>query len=447
MSDQAKAKSVSSRGETWVQRVVQGPAVWYWQSSGGKRVYDAEVVFAPLLRLNKHGQDLYWTRNPTMWGDALDALAENPRRSLDGSGGRPQTLRGRDQRYADLSGADLRDIDTAGSSDWYNFLGANLQGANLSGLFHDREHKHSCGATCPEANLEGALLEMTCLRDLRGSRLSGASLWAANLRAVDARAADLREANCFGADFEGADLGGANLQGANLSFCMLKCVNFEGADLSGANLSGAYILGVKNIHQMLSSATNLSRVNLARAYIWSIGCDLDLSGRNLRGACFEEAYVSTVIFNGADLTAARFMGADIAESVFARAILKGADLRRAHLSTSTNQRAASFEEADLSGADLRSADFGFGRNRSTKDGPKFFRADLSGANLAESSAVDSDFRDANFERADLSGTRFVGSDLRGARFRGAKLAGTDFRGADFRDADFEGADLSGARMP
>ena len=83
----------------------------------------------------------------------------------------------------------------------YDFYGANLRSANLSG-----------------ADLSGA--------NLRSANLSGADLSGANLRSAD----------LSGANLSGADLSGANLRGANLSGADLSGANLRSADLSGANL-------------------------------------------------------------------------------------------------------------------------------------------------------------------------------------------------------------------
>ena len=89
---------------------------------------------------------------------------------------------------ADLSGADLRDVDISG----WRFTGTNLRDADLSG-----------------ANLLGAEFE--------DADLSGADLTAANLRGADLRGADLSGANLTDANLRNANLSGANLSGANLA--------------------------------------------------------------------------------------------------------------------------------------------------------------------------------------------------------------------------------------
>ena len=107
----------------------------------------------------------------------------------------------------------------------YDFYGADLRSANLSG-----------------ADLSGA--------NLRSANLSGADLSGANLRSANLSGADLRSANLSGADLSGANLrsanlSGANLRSANLSGANLRSANLSGADLSGANLRSANLLNVR----------------------------------------------------------------------------------------------------------------------------------------------------------------------------------------------------------
>lgn len=102
-------------------------------------------------------------------------------------------------------------------------------------------------------------------------------------------------------------------------------------------------------------------------------------------------------------------------------------------------------QADLSGARLR-------------DG-SFFRANLDGSDLSNTSAFKAKFvnarmrdvildganlSEADFTKADLTKASFQGTDLRRARFFKAVLRGADFSNARLRGADFTRADLTGA---
>ena len=104
---------------------------------------------------------------------------------------------------ADLSGADLRDVDISG----WTFTGTNLRDADLSG-----------------ANLVGA--------EFDDADLSGADLSGANLRFADLRGADLSGANLTDANLRNANLGNANLSGANLTDASLRDANLSGANLA-----------------------------------------------------------------------------------------------------------------------------------------------------------------------------------------------------------------------
>ena len=121
---------------------------------------------------------------------------------------------------ANLSGADLEDVDVSG---------ANLRNANLSGV------------DLQDADVSGAQLQGA---NLRNANLSGADLEEANLEDADVSGAHLWNANLSGAilqdaDVSGAQLQGANLRNANLSGADLKEANLEDADVSGAQLWNA----------------------------------------------------------------------------------------------------------------------------------------------------------------------------------------------------------------
>jgi uncharacterized protein YjbI with pentapeptide repeats len=88
------------------------------------------------------------------------------------------------------------------------------------------------------ANLSGANLSDV---DLSGANLSGVDLSGANLSGVDLSGANLSYAN-----LSGAKLSGANLSYANLSRADLSGVDLSGADLSRADLSRANLSAIKN---------------------------------------------------------------------------------------------------------------------------------------------------------------------------------------------------------
>jgi uncharacterized protein YjbI with pentapeptide repeats len=170
---------------------------------------------------------------------------------------------------------------------------------------------------------------------------------------------------------------------------------------------------------------------------------LDLRGRILRGA----------VFNDANLIAVRLSARDYSTDL-SRASFKRANLRFAMLSHSTLAR-TNFTDATLSGADLREAmlagaifedavlpgaNFSRANSRSaTLPVVDFRSAKLTGANFDEAKLPG-----AKFAAARLSGARFVGAKLPGARFRLAALAGAGFASAVLPGANFDHARLSGA---
>ncbi len=97
-------------------------------------------------------------------------------------------LNGDGGECADLSGANLRDVDLSR---------ATLRGADLS------------GADLSRADLSRA--------NLRGANLRGATLRGATLRGATLRGADLSDVDLSRADLRGADLCRADLRGADLS--------------------------------------------------------------------------------------------------------------------------------------------------------------------------------------------------------------------------------------
>ena len=73
-------------------------------------------------------------------------------------------------------------------------------------------------------------------------------------------------------------------------------------------------------------------------------------------------------------------------------------------------------------------------------------ANLRGANLSGANLVDSTFYRADLRGADLSGAKLIISDFKGADLGGANLSGADLRDADLSQANLSGADFSGADL-
>lgn len=107
-----------------------------------------------------------------------------------------------------------------------NISGADLPGANLSGVCFDR------------ANLSRAILTGA---NLSNAKLSGANLFAAELGDAILTNALLNEANLAQANLTRADLTGAELLSANLEIAVLDRARLRGADLNGAVLRNALL--------------------------------------------------------------------------------------------------------------------------------------------------------------------------------------------------------------
>jgi uncharacterized protein YjbI with pentapeptide repeats len=112
-----------------------------------------------------------------------------------------------------------------------------------------------------------------------------------------------------------------------------------------------------------------------------------------------------------------------------RCNFNGFDLKEVVL-TGARLRDGSFFRTDLSGSDL---------SNTSAFRAKFVNADMRGANLGGAK-----LSEADFTKADLSGASLSGADLRRARFFHADLRGADLTGARLRGADLTMADLSGA---
>lgn len=98
--------------------------------------------------------------------------------------------------------------------------------------------------------------------------------------------------------------------------------------------------------------------------------------------------------------------------------------------TGARLRDASFFRADLSGSDIAGAD---------AQRVKFVNATLVGIKLD-----DAQLYEADLTKADLTNASMVGVDLRRARLYRAVLRGADLTGARLTDADLTRADFSGA---
>jgi uncharacterized protein YjbI with pentapeptide repeats len=158
--------------------------------------------------------------------------------------------------YADLSGADLTDVNLSGSQMYHaNLSGAQLNMADLSGA-RLRESDLS-EAELSEANLSRSQLFKTKLiksvlteANLSGTLLaeadlSDAFLIGANLSGADLSNANLSRANAYKANLNGAAMNKANMKSTLLAEADLSDAILTGANLSGASLVGANLKGVR----------------------------------------------------------------------------------------------------------------------------------------------------------------------------------------------------------
>ncbi|MEM7739229.1 MAG: pentapeptide repeat-containing protein [Pseudomonadota bacterium] len=143
------------------------------------------------------------------------------------------------------------------------------------------------------------------------------------------------------------------------------------------------------------------------------GRQLDLSGRSLRLVDLNGGVAPCIQFSGADLTGADLNEAHMVGANFFGANLTGADAYRAYLA------GASFG----SQANLTDADFGF-------------------ANLSGASPVDVVARNTQFYYTNLTDAEFIRGFLTGSTFYASTAVDTDFTDADLSYTDFTYADLS-----
>ena len=133
-------------------------------------------------------------------------------------------------------------------------------------------------------------------------------------------------------DLRGRDWGDAELGFVDLANADLRRANMEGADLNRANLAGA----------------NLQGAIVKRTYLYGTV----LRDAVLRGTEMGPANISAADLRGADLRDVRIVCRDCStQSLLMSSNFNGANLRGAHLGSSNIHRSA-FERADLRGANF-----------------------------------------------------------------------------------------------
>jgi len=281
---------------------------------------------------------------------------------------------------ADLSGANLRNANLQQvRAEKAVFRKACLVGANLE--FADLGKADLCDADLTNARLTMAVFQLAkadriCLRDTKAdmTRFTLCRMQHADLRGMQSsmgsfHSADLRSADLRGCRFAKVDwmlavLDGADFSDGDLRQSMFRDTSAIGARFLRARLEGASATGV----------ADFTRADLRAAdAVRSVWMDVELSGADLRGGCFEHA---------------SFQGVRGADTDFAGARLKGSCFRQAELRR-----------------------------------PRFAQADLCGVDMTCARLDDANFRDANCYDMKLLGAKAARSDFSGAFIAGLQVDG------------------------
>jgi len=197
-------------------------------------------------------------------------------------------------------------------------------------------------------------------------------------------------------------------------------------DLSGADLHGAKLSGIV-LYRVRLDGADLRGADLSGS------CLGELVRVNLDGALLRGAYVP-------HLTDCSARNADFSGVRFNPAVIVRTDFTGAKLTVDgsyTRSEQAVFRDADLTRAQLQDSTF-----------PKadFAGANLTGAFLDKCDLTNANFRGANLSQTSLCRAKLANADLSGANLTGANLAGADLTGALVEGAIFEGANLYAANL-
>lgn len=358
----------------------------------------------------------------------------------------------------------------------FKFEGANLEGADLSGL--------------------SSLFNFVSFKD-------------ANLCNADLSWGEFRKANFVGTNLEGATMIGSNLAGSIVAAKeqhQIKSANFNGANMSLANLDS-----VVNLTRANFDTTNIYNVSGNKSKLQQLQGAIKVSPAESRTATthenllkklsamqlilslqqavefwkpYYEKYGNEVVI---DLKMHNFEGADfrsLADKIeqikrpdymtdgdslkfkinFERAIFKNADLRGL---------SDILAESDCTGADFSGANLsGLKMQRAKLSSAKFNDANLVNADLSVSPEglvdLDVDFQNANLTNARLAKRKFTRANFEGANLNSTKYGKNELKGCSFKNAsmvnamllnsdigkdeeskmlcDFQGADLRWANL-
>ncbi|SFW70852.1 pentapeptide repeat-containing protein [Amycolatopsis australiensis] len=174
---------------------------------------------------------------------------------------------------------------------------------NLRGL-------HLRGADLSEANLANVDFEDT---DLAECRLNFADLTDASLSQANLEGARLNRADLTKVTLEAAQLARASLRGANLTEALLGQADLTGANLSRADLSNAHVSNARLVD------VNFQKAKLTSTFLYRA----DLVGANLACADLSNAYLEGADLTGANLHDATLTGADFRFADLSRATIAG----------------------------------------------------------------------------------------------------------------------------
>lgn len=170
------------------------------------------------------------------------------------------------------------------------------------------------------------------------------------------------------------------------------------------------------------------------AYHFATG--LDLEGRQLAHANFEEATLYRVDFQYANLQGANFIRASLQHADFAEANLKRSNLTFANLEkaalNAANLQEATLEDARLKDASLKKANL--------------FKANLEGANLKGANLEDVNLERAYLEGASLQKAILIRANLKDAHLGFANLNGVNLWNATLYKANLEDTTLENANL-
>lgn len=302
-------------------------------------------------------------------------------------------------RFLDLSGLDFTGL-TLDKADFTSciFSGALFKRASLSGVIFT-------GTVLVDADFTDAVLDMSHIDGAQaagarfvGAELRGAMLAGSEYSGCNFSRADLADAVLDGSAFSDADFSGAtgvrmsarnsiftganftdgrfsesNLSGANLGRSVLDNASFAGITATGFSIEDATGEGADFSNALLVSSragagTSLKRVNLSGADMrnacWE-GAKLD--GVKMVGACLDSGDFSRMVLDNCNMVNCVARRADMSRVVMnncdirginlfkgnlRNSLLNGCDMRRAHL-FGADLYCARFKRCDTTGVDYR----------------------------------------------------------------------------------------------